>query len=109
MNWQFIDYQGKVAVTLGWSPETEKPVEHRDIWHSPNAEWDEWYYSRFTQVRLVENNFYMCFNKNTYQEEPMHTPNWIHVHENRSIKPPGRGGKNWRWEWSWGRWIKRWF
>jgi hypothetical protein len=107
--WSLVEYEGKLAVTLPWTPETDEPVESRDLWVSPKEKWDEEYYKRFTQVRLIENNYFRCFNSLTYREEPLLTPGWMHVHEQRPIKPPGRGGKDWSWEWSMGRWIKSYF
>ena len=26
--------------------------------------------------------------------------------ESEAVKPPGRGGKDWRWQWRWGKWEK---
>jgi len=104
--WALIEHEGKLAVTLGWSPEQDNPVDHRDLWVGP-YEWDAEYYGRFNQVRLVENGFFRCFDGVTYQDKNLYTEGWNHIHQTRPIKPPSRGGKSWNWRWSWGKWIKQ--
>ena len=99
--WSLINYQGKLAVTLGWSTD-ETPTETRPIWVS-TEKWSD-YYNRYSQVSLTENNIFRCFNHNTYQTHILNTNGWEMVNETRPIKPPSRGGKDWKWEWSgWSR------
>jgi hypothetical protein len=107
--WSLIEYQGKVAVALPWSP-GETPVETRDLWVSPTDKWDGDYYGQFTQVRLIENGFFRCYSSRTGRDHPLNTSAWIHQLESRPIKPPGRGGKVWNWRWSpWSKkYIKEW-
>jgi hypothetical protein len=38
--WSLVEYEGKLAVTLPWTPETDEPVESRDLWVSPKEKWD---------------------------------------------------------------------
>ena len=99
MTWQLIDYNGKLAVTLGWSDYNEEPVRTRPVWVHPTEKWSD-YYTRFTQVTLRENNYFMCFDSQTYQSKPLYTEGWQMINEEEPIKPPSRGGKDWRWVWS---------
>ena len=104
MTWSLVEYNGRVAITLGWEVDMEKPEQHRPLWVHPTEKWDQDYYGRFTQIRLVENNYFSCFNSQTYNSQPLSTTGWEFVEETRPIKAPGRGGKDWHWEWSsWSR------
>lgn len=106
-NWQLVEHGGKLAVTLGWSPDFDAPQERRDLWVSPREKWDEDYYSQFTQVWLAGtgNNTFRCFSSRTYDTKLLFTTGWPHVQEVREVKPP-RESKNYRYEWSGGRWLK---
>lgn len=106
MTWHLVEYKGRVAITLGWSPLNDEPKESRSLWVHPREKWDQYYYEQFTQVRLIQNNHFFCFSSRTYSESPLNTEGWEHVVETRDVKPPGRGGKTWKWEWHWGRWTK---
>lgn len=99
MAWHLIDYKGKLAITLGWSPD-EIPTESRPIWYSPDNNWDEHYYSQFTDVKLITNNYFQCWSNLSNTSKPLYTDGWLFVNETRDIKKPGRGGKDWQWEWS---------
>jgi hypothetical protein len=107
MQWNLVNYNGKLAVTFGWSPDYDQPIERRDLWVSPKESWDEHYYSQYTQVRLGANGVFWCYSTLTCTEKPLHTQFWKHVQETREVKMPSRGGKNWKWVWRSGRWVKQ--
>jgi len=97
--WYLIEYENKLAVTMGWNVSwSGEPEEERDLWVSDEP-WNEKYYSRF-DPSLMSNNVFRCFNRETYGYQMLYTEGWQHITETRPIKPPGRGGKDWRWSWS---------
>ena len=99
-NWYLTGYKGKLAITLGWSDYNQTPIRTRDLWVSPNEPWDEKYYSRYSQVRLLENNHFICFDHILYTDKMLYTNGWAHETESEPIKPPSKGGKDWHYEWS---------
>ncbi len=105
MEWSFVEYQGKLAITLGWESDLEKPVERRTLWFHPTEKWDEWYYNQFTQIRLWQNNIFQCYSSRTGSLSTVDTSCWQSVTEHREIKPPRRG-KRYTWRWSYGKWVK---
>ena len=100
MAWQLINFGGQFGITLGWTPEGDLPMMIREVYYNPKVEWDNDYHSQFTQVRLIENHYFLCFSNRTYTELPLDTNHWEHVRQSEPIKPPSRGGKGWKWEWS---------
>lgn len=105
--WALVEYEGRLAVALPWSP-TDEPIESRSLWVHPTEKAKE-YLERYSQPKLVSNGHFRVFDRNTYQHSNLFTEHWEHVEESRPIKKPGRGGKTWKWVWSaWGRkWTKR--
>jgi len=107
MSWQFVEYEGRLALTLGWSPHSEKPIEERRLWVHLTEKWDEWYYQQFTQIESEGGNQMRCFSNRTWGWAPMNVNGWQQVNEELPLKPPGRGGKDWHWVYSgYGRWRK---
>lgn len=107
MPWELVEYKGKVAVTMGWELDFDKPIAHRSLWINPHEKWDAEYHTRFVELRLWMNNVFTAVDRNTYGNVTLDTNGWQCVQEEQPVKPPGRGGKSWRWAWSFGKWNKR--
>jgi len=110
MNWQLVNYNGRLAITLPWSTAYNgNPEEARALWVHPTEKWSE-YYERFTQIELRENDYFSCFDNTTYQTKPLYTGGWEQVCETRPVRPPSRGGRDWHWRWSEfsGEYVKEW-
>lgn len=106
MGWEIVEYQGHPAVTMGWSPNWDKPQNERTLWYHPKEKWDAEYYSRFYGGKLQENDHFLFVNRFTSNYVRLDTTGWVCAQETTPIKPPGRGGKDWAWEWWSGAWRK---
>lgn len=107
MNWEFVDMDGHVGITLPWWPDNYKPIETRTVWYNPQVKWDEEYFKRFTRIDLMSNDNFQCWDSQTYTWKPQNITGWPHVDQERPVPMPRGRSKNWHWEWSYGRWVKR--
>ena len=105
-NWTLFEYEGKVAITLGWATDIDGPKETRPIWHHPTEKWDKHSHGQYSIITIQENNVFSCFNYYTNQHQMLYTHDWIYLNETRDIPPPGRGGKTWKWRWS--KYFSKW-
>lgn len=108
MAWFFTEHDGKLAVTMGWSSDWNKPIEQMHLWVHPSEKYIESYYKEFVDLRVLEGNRFQAWNTRNGNYSTMDITSWGQVHLERPIKPPGRGGKDWKWEWYMGKWHKEW-
>lgn len=97
------DYEGKLAINLGGSYNPDKPQWEADlaVYNIRASDYPDLIRLR-TMAEIVENHI------SVYQNG-----RWLAINGDSRImvrvtpvQKPGRGGKDWQWKWSYGKWIK---
>ena len=110
VNWRIFDYNGQIAITLGWWPDQDTPTESRPvvIGAMKAADWPD------LIGRTVEFTGNAGIVYNGHRRQIINTDdkaNWQHITESRPVPKPRRGkrqGMRYDWEWERGKWHRVW-
>ena len=99
--WRTLEHDGKLAVTLGWSPDWAEPQESRTLYVSPVSAQDAAHLIGLERGECVGGDalrFWRAGANPVYLE----TSKWRRVVEHRPCPKPRRRGA---WGW-WGGWHR---
>lgn len=107
IEYQLIDYEGKIAVASDWCNNWSKPVQERTVWVFPDKVENYGDLNNYSEGKHAGNNFVGFYNKVSWRYINFLCDTTANVvQEQRSIEPPSRGGKDWSWVWRDGRFTK---
>jgi len=101
-HWKLIDRDGKVAVTLGWQKDWNRPVEYQ-VFKVCDTPVYPWRFLLGNEVRF-DGNHGRVFDNNG-RPTLLDTSTWDTVTEERPIKKPRRRKDQPDWRWQAGRWV----
>lgn len=100
-------YKGKVAIVTEWDTDWQKPIRRRFHYVSPLHA--EGYMEAWVGQRVYWNGNTATLTTGYLRSLsfPTDAEGYERIMEEEPIKAPGRGGKDWRWDWQYGKWVKR--
>lgn len=109
MAFRLVDYNGRLAITLGSLPDRERPVLSEQLTVHRTARAADWYLDEWRE-RFCTGNTIVFQHPVSGRQLVAQTDDgtWEHVTTETPIPRPGRGGRDWEWKWVDGRWQKRW-
>ncbi len=98
-----VDYNGLLALDLGWTTNWAEPQRERDLWVS-DIKSSEWPGVVNQTVRIPCRSVY---DRNSQTWVSVNTEGWKYQQDVEPVKKPPRRG-NYDYEWSGGRWVRIW-
>jgi len=106
ITFDLLDYEGHIAVASEWHANWQEPRQSRTVWVFPDRAENYGDLEKF-EYQGYQGNYVGFYN----------TISWKYIHflcddtarvvfEQRPVKAPGRGGKDWQWKWIDGKWAR---
>lgn len=105
IEYTLMERDGRIAVGTPWDPEWDTPKYGRVVWVFPQAA-KNYSISTYPKGTHTGNNRVSFTHNLTHQVVSFLCDEDTATFEEKPFPPPGRGGKNWKWDYRNGQWRK---